>query len=71
MTKFTINVNVTEGEMMIVTLLAEGNNIPEIATKLNINKRTLEKKVIVIKQKFHSTTLAGLVAIFLRNKLIE
>lgn len=67
----TIKVNVTERETQLVKLLADGNTLPEISKQTDTKLRTLEAKVSILKRKYQSQTLANLVAVFLRNKLID
>ena len=71
MTIHTIKLNVTDSEIELVKLLADGYTVPKISERLSMNRRTLEANVWFVKGKYKSTTLANLVAIFLRNKLID
>jgi len=68
---YTIQINVTDKEKDLVRLLADGYTVAEIAKKNSVNRRTLEMYVLLVKKKFQSSTLANLVAIFLKNKLID
>lgn len=71
MTVRIIEVNVTDMEKSVAKLLADGCTVPEIAKELTLNSRTLESKVANIKERYGARNIAHLVAIFLRNKLIE
>lgn len=71
MTKITVNIITRAKEIEIVKLLADGYNVREVSEKMKTNKRSLEAKLALMRGKYRTTTLAGLVAIFLRNKLIE
>ena len=71
MATYTIQINVTDKEKDLVRFLADGYTVAEIAKKISVNRRTLETYVLLVKKKFQSTTLANLVAIFLKNKLID
>lgn len=71
MPTYAVHLNVTDKETEIVKLLADGNTIPDIAVKMGLNRRSLEAKVATLKDKYRSSTVAHLVAVFLRNKLID
>lgn len=71
MTIRTIEVNVTDLEKSVVKLLADGCTVPEIAKALALNSRTLETRVSNIRERYTARNIAHLVAIFLRNKLID
>jgi len=62
---------VSEKEKELVSLLAAGYVVRETAKLLHINKKTCEAFVFDVRKKYHAKTLAELVAIFLRNKLIK
>lgn len=55
----------------IVSLISIGYTIPEIASAAKINKRTLEARLIRLRDKSGSLNLAHLVANYLRKGLIK
>jgi len=65
------DIPVSEHTVEIVGLLANGKTLKGISEELNVNQRTLEARIVVIKNDFNATTLMHLVAIFFRNKLIK
>ncbi len=68
--KIENNVIIKSDWVIIVQLLADGNDVAEIADKLFKNKRTLETNILNIKNTLDCKTLSHLVALFFRNKLI-
>jgi DNA-binding CsgD family transcriptional regulator len=57
--------------LQLVTLIADGNTISQIAEFAGYSRRTLEGKIERIKLEVNAKNSANLVAIFLRNKLIK
>jgi len=55
----------------IVQLLADGYTVKEISVELNINKRTLEKRILDMRDRFICKTVSQLVANFIRKGLIQ
>jgi DNA-binding CsgD family transcriptional regulator len=66
-----IRVEITEDDKRYVQLLANGYTVYKIASKLSINRRTMEMKLVRLKEKVNAKNINQLVAIFLRNKFIE
>jgi len=64
------NIAVME-DTTIVKLISHGYTIQEIADKENINRRTLEARLIRIRDKSGSVNLAHLVANYFRKGLIK
>lgn len=60
-----------ESDKKIISMIADGYTVLEISKSLKINRRTLEAKMIKIKNRYGARTQANLVAIFLRNRLLE
>lgn len=58
-------------ELDLVAALTNGATIAQIGQDWNINKRTMEGRVIRLKAKTGCKSLCELVALFFRNKLIE
>lgn len=61
----------TAEDRNLVKLLAEGKRNEEIGQILAISRRTIEGQLSNLKRKTEAKTLPELVAIFMRNKLIE
>lgn len=55
----------------IVEYLSNGYTIPEISIEVNINIKTLEKRIYVLKKVSNSDTAAHLVANYIRKKIID
>lgn len=62
---------ITKDVVKIVQLLGDDKTLQAVADALEINKRTLDAKMILIKKECGVKTLHGLVALFFRNKLIK
>ncbi len=58
-------------EITIVQMLSDDNRANEIASVLKKSPRTIEGKILRIKQRFECKTVGGLVALFFRNNLIK
>lgn len=56
---------------LILELLSEGNKGEEIAKKLNLSRRTVEKYIEYLKQVHAARNSTHLVAIALRDKIIQ
>lgn len=68
---FNVKLPVTQNEMDIVKLLADGYTVKEAADKFGSNPRTLEHRIIAMRNKYFCPNTVALVALFLRNKFIE
>lgn len=55
----------------LVQKLANGYRVREIAKEIDINTRTLEKRILVLKKQYLCKTVSHLVANYLRRKIIE
>ena len=66
-----INVEVNKEDIQLVKLLANCHTVAEVAEEMGINKRTLEKKILIMKKAYNCKTLPGLVAFFFRNNLVK
>jgi DNA-binding NarL/FixJ family response regulator len=60
----------TDREMAVLTLLAEGLNNPAIATRLSISPRTVEHHVSAVLAKLQVQSRSEAVALALRHKLL-
>lgn len=58
-------------DVELVKRLADGNTIIEISKSSGINRRTLEKRIVVLRERCLCNTVAQLVAVYFRKKLIE
>ena len=63
--------NVTKEEINLVQLAAEDMRMGEIAEKLGIEAKTLSKRFDRIRSKNGCKSIAGLVSLFYREKLIS
>jgi DNA-binding NarL/FixJ family response regulator len=61
--------NTRESNLKIVELLAKGLTIKEVAAKMNMGKRTIDARILVLKKKFQSRTLPQLVVKVLIDQL--
>ena len=66
-----INVEVNKEDIQLVKLLSNCLTVAEIAEEMDLNKRTLEKKILIMKKAYNCKTLPGLVAFFFRNNLVK
>jgi DNA-binding NarL/FixJ family response regulator len=55
----------------LIQFLADGYRIVEIAKQTNINKRTLESRLAIIKDRSLCKTYGQVIAVYLRKKLIK
>lgn len=55
----------------IVKRLADGHRVCEIAAEFKVNKRTVEARIVLIRERMVCKTTTQLVAVFLRKKLIN
>lgn len=55
----------------IITLLSTGYTVSEVSTELNVTIRTVEYRIEILRERSKAHTVAHLVAIYLRKKLIE
>lgn len=55
----------------LVQCFANGNTVPQVALEENISKRTLEKRVINLKNDGDCSTIAELVAFYYSKGLIK
>lgn len=62
---------VTEREAEMVKMLTEGHRPVEIASKLNVSNRTVETYLATLRRKTNCRTLPQLVAVFIKNGLID
>lgn len=62
---------ITERDVEIVRLLSRGTTARQAALELSMNTRTFESKIYRLKLNFDANTIAHLVAIFIRQKLID
>jgi len=62
---------ITAEMVEIVVLLSEDKSVLQIAEILEVNRRTLEAKMMLIKKECGVKTLQGMVGLFFRNKLIK
>jgi len=69
--RLNTEVKLSDADIAVVQLLGDDNTVEDVANAIEINKRTLEARILLIKRKCSVTTLAGLVALFFRNKLIK
>lgn len=63
------NKKLTDAE--IVDMLSKGFKVSEISKEIGVNIRTLEARLIRIRDKSSSTNVAHLVGNYFRKKLIE
>lgn len=66
-----INVTISREEKRIVKLMSDGLTVDEIALQLDVNARTLERKVSDLRKLCKCISLPHLVGFFFRNKLIK
>jgi DNA-binding CsgD family transcriptional regulator len=62
---------ISQREIIIVQLLADGNRTADIAKKMKLSVRTMEANLDGLRNKFDAKTLPQLVAIFLKNQFIK
>jgi DNA-binding CsgD family transcriptional regulator len=62
---------ISQKEIIIVQMLADGNRTADIAKKLKLSVRTIEANLDSLRNKFDAKTLPQLVAIFLKNQFIK
>lgn len=55
----------------LIQMLSDGYTIVEISKKKNLNRRTLEKRVIVLRERCLCKTVGQLIANYIRKNLIE
>jgi hypothetical protein len=55
----------------LVLLLAKGYTVQKVSEEKKINRRTLESRIEVLKERCFSATHAQLVAHFMHKKLID
>lgn len=67
----SIDILVTDWEKDVVMRLSEGKTVPEISSEIKLDARSVEYRLSKLKTKILCKTSAGLVAFFLRNKLID
>jgi DNA-binding CsgD family transcriptional regulator len=60
-----------KSEIDIVRKLSKGITVPEMATAMDKNRRTLETTVDKLKKRYKCKTLAHLVATFIRQEIIK
>lgn len=61
----------SDRDLEIIQLLANDLRPKEIAEQLNINVRSIEGRILIIKKSFMCNSVGGLVALFFRNKIIS
>ena len=69
--KVEMELNVTEREKELVSLLTEGKTAPKTAAKAGTNESSLAAELSKIRAKYDCDNSIQLVAFFLRNKLID
>lgn len=65
------SVIVSEKEVRIVEMLADGHHCQDIADEFKLSSRTIEVYVTKLRQRFVCATHAQLVAVFIRKGIIE
>jgi len=58
-------------DLEIVQLLANDLRPKEIAEQLNVSPRSIEGRILAIRNVFSCNSVAGLVVLFFRNKIIK
>lgn len=58
-------------EVELVAMIAEDMRPKEIAQEKQLKPSTIEAQIFYLKKKFGKKTNAGLVSLFMRNKLID
>lgn len=66
-----VTVPIKREEKKWVKLLADGKTVDEIAAELNVNPRTLERKVSDLRKICKCVNLPHLVGFFFKNELIK
>ncbi len=64
-------ITITAHEVEIITLFATGSRAREIADKLNCSARTVESIMYKIKKKFKATSVAHVVYLSIKYKIID
>ena len=54
----------------LLQLLADGYTVIHIATEKNINRRTLEKRIVILRKRCEAENITELVVKYFRLKLI-
>ncbi len=63
--------NLTDRDILIVQLLADDQRPADIVKQIPFVRKTIEKNILDLREKFGLNTVGGLVALFYRNKLIK
>lgn len=58
-------------DIELVSLISHGHTIKEISKESKFDRRTLEKRVLTLRQKLNCATVSQLVATYFRKRLIE
>lgn len=66
-----VDVTPTIKERVLVQYLADDLRPKEVSEKQGFSVKTIEAQIMVIKRKFGIRTVAGLVALFMRNGMIK
>lgn len=69
--KVAMEIEVTDREKELVSLLTEGRTASRMAIKLNTTESLLSSELATIRAKFDCNNSTQLVALFLRNNLID
>lgn len=69
--KATLEVEVTEREKELVSLLCTGKNAVWVSMQAGVNQTKLATELAIIRAKYDCNNGTQLVAYFLRNKLIN
>jgi len=67
----TLPATPTEDDKVLVKMIADGMSGGQIAKKMKINKNTLAFNLSVLRAKFNVSNSTELVALFLRNGIID
>lgn len=67
----SVEVGVTQEALDIVSGLSIGLRAKDLAERLKISHRTVEAKIDLLRKDYQCLTPAHLVAVFIRNKIIQ
>ncbi len=69
--KYFLGKFTTMTDCEILQMLANGYTVIQVSNEKNINRRTLEKRIIILRDRCNAKTVTELVAKYFRLKLIE
>ena len=65
------SVKISEEDVKTVKLYADGFRTSVVSKKMKVSPRTTEARILTLKKKLEAKTLAHLVAMFIRQNLIN